>query len=72
MKTLKSVVKVGEKQVPVNSEQFGTLDEAVKQEGYTKTLSLINYAFALFQRAKKLSEIVAMDRWEKGRPKVKA
>ena len=72
MKILKSVVKVREKQVPVDIEQFGTLDEAINREGYTKCLSLINYAYALFQRAKKRADIEKMDRWEKGKPKVKA
>ncbi len=51
MKILKSTIKYPDKVVHFDTKQFGTLDEAIEKHGYTRTLILVNYAFALTQRA---------------------
>ena len=69
MKLLKSSIKIGDKEMPIDIQQFGTLDEAINREGYTKVLSLANYAYSLFQRAKLRRGFVNMAEWEAARPK---
>ena len=51
MRRYSSTVRIADKQVPIMIEQFGTLDESINSQGYVKTLDLLNYAFALNQRA---------------------
>ncbi|KKK98348.1 hypothetical protein LCGC14_2643640 [marine sediment metagenome] len=57
MRSYKSTIKVGDKVVPFLIHEYETLDEAISRRGHIKVLSLINYAFALYQRAEERAKI---------------
>ena len=57
MRSYESTIKVGDKVVPFLIHEYETLDEAISRRGHIKVLSLINYAFALYQRAEERAKI---------------